>query len=251
MATQDLRAMSVGEILDGAFTLFRSYFSTLIAIAIICIGVPTLLNIYVTMTGGQLERPLLWLTAALLKGLGGLPAAGATVWAISEIYLGRRPSVGDALGYAFGRVWKLFVAGLAKYLIIILGLLLFFVPGIIAACGYAVVVQVVVLEDLRSGTDALGRSWQLTKGYKGKAFNLGVTVFLIIYLPFFAAGALTAMFSSFQTPVDVGAEVVSFLVYPLIASVFTLFYYDLRVRQEAFDLEHLSQQLGGPAAGSM
>jgi hypothetical protein len=37
---------------------------------------------------------------------------------------------------------------------------------------------------------------------------------------------------------------VSRLVYPLISCVFTLCYYDLRVRKEGFDLEVLGRQLG-------
>jgi hypothetical protein len=41
--------------------------------------------------------------------------------------------------------------------------------------------------------------------------------------------------------------VVSLLIYPLLSCVFTLFYYDLRVRKEGFDLEMLSQQLGAAA----
>lgn len=34
------------------------------------------------------------------------------------------------------------------------------------------------------------------------------------------------------------------LLYPLLTCVFTLFYYDLRVRKEGFDLEMLSGQVG-------
>ena len=37
---------------------------------------------------------------------------------------------------------------------------------------------------------------------------------------------------------------VSLFVYPVISCVFTLFYYDLRVRKEGFDLEILAKQLG-------
>jgi len=36
---------------------------------------------------------------------------------------------------------------------------------------------------------------------------------------------------------------VSLLIYPVISCVFTVFYYDLRVRKEGFDLEMLSQAL--------
>jgi uncharacterized membrane protein len=163
---------------------------------------------------------------------------------ISEIYMEREPDVSAALRVAFGRVWRLFVAGLAKALVAGIGFLLLVVPGIIALCGYAVVVPAVVLEPMRSGTDALGRSWQLTKGYKGKAFGLGVAILVLIYLPFMAAAAVASMLRGSATIVNVAAEVLSFLVYPFMAAVVTVFYYDLRVRQEAFDLEHLSQQLG-------
>lgn len=244
MATYELRALSIGEMLDGGFTLYRNHFATLITIAVVCVGAPTLLIIYVGMSGGVLAHPGLWWGAALLRSLGLLPATAATVWVISEVYLGRQPTVGDALGYAFGRIWKLFVAGLAKYLLIGLASLLLFVPGIIVWCGYAVVVQVVVLERIESGTDALGRSWTLTKGYKGKALGLGLVVMLLIYLPLGAGGATAVLLGVGQALFSVLAELVSFLVYPLYASVFTLFYYDLRVRQEAFDLEHLSQEMG-------
>lgn len=244
MATYQLRRMSIGEILDGAFVIYRAYFGTLVAIAIVCEGVPAILNTYVTLGGGAIEYPVLWLATFVLSGLGGLVAAAATVWVISEAYLGRDATVGDALSYALGKMVSLFVAGLAKYLLILLGLFFFFIPGIVVACGYAVVAQVVVLEDLPVATNALRRSWFLTKGHKPRALVLGFVVFAIIWLPFMIAGAL-ALFVPFLGHVfTVGGQLLQLVVYPLVACAFTLFYYDLRVRKEAFDLEHLGRQIG-------
>ena len=40
------------------------------------------------------------------------------------------------------------------------------------------------------------------------------------------------------------ASVLPIVMTPLLACVFTLMYYDLRVRREAFDLEVLGRQLG-------
>jgi hypothetical protein len=244
MATHEVRALSIGGILDDAFGLYQGYFGELVGIAVWCMGLPTLLAIYVEMGGGFLVHPVAAIVAFVLRAIGNLFATAGTVWMISEIYMEREPDVGAALRVAFGRVWRLFVAGLAKALVAGIGFLLLVVPGIIALCGYAVVVPAVVLEPMRSGTDALGRSWQLTKGYKGKAFGLGVAILVLIYLPFMAAAAVASMLRGSATIVNVAAEVLSFLVYPFMAAVVTVFYYDLRVRQEAFDLEHLSQQLG-------
>jgi hypothetical protein len=244
MATYEMRAMSVGEILDGAFALYRDLFGTLVSIAIVCQGIPTILAVYISLGGGNFEHLVLSLVVLLASGIGGLVATGATLWAISEAYLGAEPTAWEALEFALGKVVGLLVAGMAKYILMIIGLVFFVIPGIVVACGYAVVAQAVVLEEHPSATDALGRSWTLTKGLKGKAFVLGLVVWVLLYLPFVAGEALATFVPGVRSVMDVGAQLLWLMVYPLIPCVFTLFYYDLRVRREAFDLEHLSRQIG-------
>lgn len=273
MARYELRPMSVGEILDAALSIYRDHFGTLVSIVIVCQGVPTIMNVYATMGGGLETHPVLAGVSVLLSGIGGLIAAGATIWVISEAYLGSDLTVGDALGFALGKVLRILIAGLAKYLVIGLA---FIVPFVFAAvgiafvaqapvvaivyavalgtlavallfvlsAGYAVVTQAVVLEPLPGATDALGRSWQLTKGAKGRAILLGLVVYVLIFLPLLVGAGLTFAFPVAHETFDVGAQLISLMVYPLSGCAFTLFYYDLRVRKEAFDLEHLSRQLG-------
>jgi len=122
------------------------------------------------------------------------------------------------------------------------------VPGIIVFCGHSVAGQVAALEPLRSSTDALRRSWDLTKGFKGKALALWVVAFALIVVVVlavgFAGGIATGLTGGVEAPVTALLAVITLLVYPLISCVFTLFYYDLRVRKEGFDLEVLSGQLG-------
>ncbi len=244
MATYQLRPMSLGEILDGALAIYRGYFATLVSIAIVCEGVPAVMNTYVLLGGGMFAHPVLWLVAFVFSGIGGMIAAAATVWVISEAYLGRDPALGDALSYAMGKLMQLFIAGMVKYLLVLVALIFFIVPGIVVACGYAVVVQAVVLEDLPSGTDALARSWYLTKGHKGKALGIGFVVFALILLPLFITGALAVFVPGLETTFSVGGQLLQLLIYPVVSCAFTLFYYDLRVRKEAFDLDHLSRQIG-------
>jgi hypothetical protein len=57
-------------------------------------------------------------------------------------------------------------------------------------------------------------------------------------------GVLAALGGAFEAVVAVLTGFVSLFVYPVISCVFTLFYYDLRVRKEGFDLEVLAKQLG-------
>lgn len=251
MATYPLRPFSVGEILDNAVGVYRRIFGTLLAIAITCQGAPSIIQIYLQLSGGAITAPWLWLFSVLLTAIGGLIAAGATLWAISETYLGSEASLGGALNFAIGKAWRLFVAGLAKYLVGFLAALLFLIPGIIVACGYSVVAQAVVLEDdLRAPTDALGRSWFLTKGFKWRAFGLYVIVYVILYVPFVAGGVLAAVMpgvfenEAATLTLAIAAQVLWLALYPIFSCVFTLFYYDLRVRKEGFDLMNLARQLG-------
>ncbi len=248
MATYELKAMSLGEILDGAFALYRDFFGTLVSIAIVCQGIPTILGVYISVGGGNLEHVALTIVVLIASAIGGLVATGGTLWAISEAYLGRNPIAMDALVFALGKVWRILIASVAKYILVALGFLFFIIPGIIVACGYAVVAQVVVLENHPAATDALGRSWTLTKGSKRRALALGLVVWVLVYLPFVAGETFATFIPALRTTFDVGAQLLWLLVYPIIPCALTLFYYDLRVRREAFDIEHLSRQIAPATA---
>ncbi len=248
MATFELRPLSTGEILDGSLALLRRHFGLLFGIAVVCQGLPTALDVYIELVGGSQARPGLALVARVLNVIGTLLVTGATVRAVSEAYLGRVPRLNDAVGYAAGKLGVIFGATFASGLVVLLATIALVIPGIVVFCGYSVAGQVAALEPLRSSTDALRRSWELTKGFKGKAFVLWVVSLALILVVVtgvgFVGGLAAGVVGGLETAVTVLLSVVTLLIYPLITCVFTLFYYDLRVRKEGFDLEVLSGQLG-------
>jgi len=271
MATYQLRALSFGEILDGAFAVYRHNFGVLVGVAAICTGIPSILNVYMSAVGIEFVSVWLLLLWMVLYSVGGLIAAGATIHVISEAYLGVLPHLGEAIQFALGRMLKIFVAGLTKYLIIILammvpvivgsvavavmqtvtGTLLFalsvvasLVVALVMAAGYSVVIQAVVLEPETAAVESLRRSWLLTGGYKLKALGLGIVLWILLSLPFAAGSALVVFFPSLAALFTAAASLLQLIVYPVFASTFTLLYYDLRVRKEAFDIEYLGRQLG-------
>jgi len=248
MATLELRPLSTGEILDGALALLRRHFTLLFGIAVACEGLPTALNVYLERAGGGIAHPGLALLGWVLNAVGTLLVTGATVRVVSEAYLGRLPGLGDALSFAGGKLGVIFGATFASSLVTVLATLALVIPGIIVLCGYAVAAQVAALEPLRSSTDALRRSWTLTQGFKGKALALWIVSFALILAVIaglsFLGGIVAGLVGGLDVAVSVLLALVSLLIYPLIACVFTLFYYDLRVRKEGFDLEVLSGQLG-------
>ena len=254
MATTRLRPMSTGEILDASFALLRHHAGVFFGIAIVCQGAPTALSIYVQFSGGPAQHLGLSAIGQVLSMLGYLLVSGASIRVVSEAYLGRDPGMAEALNFAFSKLGRTLSAGLSAGILTILALLLFIIPGIFVACGLAVAVQAAVLEPLNSGSEGVGRSWSLTKGFRGKAFGLYCVIMVLIVLSLLGfavvAGIAAAIFRPLVAPAVIGMGLVFLFLYPFTSCVFTLFYYDLRVRKEAFDLEVLSRHLGIAAARS-
>jgi len=272
----DLRPMGVGEILDGAFTIYRRHFITFLALGVIVLWLPVVLTIYAQLAGPE-QHPFILILAAILQYFAGLLLTAGVIRVISDFYLGREARLTQALSLGAQKVWPLFVVGLGKG--VILGLIVFML-GIMAAisipmltrtgavgavvalallaaacwlaafvaCGYGVTTQVVVLEPLGSSFDAFGRSWDLTRGRKLKVLGLALVAFILVGVPSAGIGALAGILrftsASWAAVLLVLAAVLPVMLTPVLPCVFTLMYYDLRVRREAFDLELLSQQLG-------
>lgn len=271
----DLRPMELGEILDGALTIYRRHFGLFVRLGVTALFVPVLLTVYVQFSGGPQEHYVLWFLTTVIQYFATLLLTAGAIRVISDSYLGREPQLPEALSLGFSKMGPLFVVGFAKGLIIALigggvalavfilvslqagalsALLIFatVVAGfwfvIWVACGYAVTTQTVVLEALPGVFEAFGRSWGLTSGFRGKIFSIAFVAGLIVYVPTAAvAGVGAAM--AVESPVtqqvfQVFAAVLPMILTPILSCVYTLMYYDLRVRREAFDLQILGQQLG-------
>jgi hypothetical protein len=184
-----------------------------------------------------------------------LIATGATVFIVSESYLGRPLTAREALRRATPYMGRILIASLLMALVIGLGFLLMVIPGIILGVGLAVAIPAVVLETGRSASGALSRSWELTRGSRWRIFGLGLTLFVLLYVPVVAISGLVAWLipggaaagfgpSSTATIVALAiGGVVQLFIYPLFYCVLTVTYYDLRVRKEGFDLELLASSL--------
>ena len=107
-----------------------------------------------------------------------------------------------------------------------------------------------MLEALSPGA-AIRRSWELTSQHVGRAFGVILSLVIVEALIGIVLGTLVGALSAplgVSTPLglavrDVGQLVVSLLEAPILATGLTLFYFDLRVRKEAFDLELLAHQV--------
>ncbi|MBA3658985.1 MAG: hypothetical protein H0W67_05250 [Gemmatimonadales bacterium] len=253
MSVPALRPLSVGEILDVAFGVYRLHFATLAIIVAVCSAVPFALGLYVQAAGGLFRTPLLSVVYYLSFVVMQTIATAGTVFVVSEGYLGRPLGPWDALRRATPLVGRLLVTSLSLSFVVIVGLFLFFVPGIVALCGLIFATPALVLEPGLSPTEALGRSWTLTRGARRRVFGLLITAGILIYIPLIALGGIAALFlpSSEAGLASSGALIVTLAVtgvlqmflLPFFHCMLTVAYYDLRVRREGFDLEVLASTL--------
>lgn len=266
--TPQLRPLSIGEILDAGFRLFRHRFGTLV----LCVLVP-IVPLYVlgtfivgstdpnafdinapassggTAAVGQLLDRLLASVAAAL-------AVAACFKAISAAYLGERATVGDSLRYALGRLLPLFVAYIALVFVLLLSFVALIIPFFFMAVRLSMVLPAVIC-DKAGPFAAFRRSWQLTSGHWWRLFGTLVVVALLMIVLTLALGLVLGgvllgseslgevAFAALATLVDVLIAAVTF---PIWAAVLTVIYYDLRVRNEGFDLQLLAEGVGADAS---
>ncbi len=264
-----LRPLSTGEVLDTTFSLYRSHFllfTGLVALPYLVLLPFQILNVFLHPTGFALTPG--YLGIALLIGLLALATSaasqGATLIAVSEIYLGRPATISASLAKIKGRIVGLAILTFVMGIGIAIGLVLLIVPGVILALMWALAVPVAVLEEEPIGA-ALSRSTELTRGSRWRILLIFVLfvivtwiVSILIGLPIGVIAFMSAMrngpAAALPGWVLILNLVTSFIAHCLVGPLMTIgiavVYYDVRVRKEAFDLQLMMNALDGKQAGA-
>ena len=185
---------------------------------------------------------------------------GGTVFAVSELYLGRQTTIGQSLSRAKGEVWTLLGVLILNGLVMIISFLLLIIPAIYMACRLCVAVPAALLENL-GPREALERSFALTKDNAGRSFLIYLLYVVILYaavalfaIPFGMAIVFSqndpGMLRTWTALSEVGSFIAEVLITPILTISMSIFYFDLRVRKEAFDIQMMMNPLAGtiPAA---
>jgi Membrane domain of glycerophosphoryl diester phosphodiesterase len=259
-----LRPMSVGELLDRCFFLYRKHFLLFVGIAALPHAV--LLAVQLggvvlrsKMAAGFVAWSLLWTLAATVIYLAVLAISqGATVMAVSKVHLDHPAGVAESLASIKGRIVDLSLITIGVGIGIGIGFVLLIIPGIILSLMWALTIPVAVLED-KGLRDSVSRSAELTKGNRGRVFVIYALFLILTYtvmalweIPILILiGVFTRGHNPSEFPVwsqiafPVGSFLTQCLVSPLFTIALSLVYYDQRVRKEGFDLELMMSTLDG------
>lgn len=213
--------MSVGDILGGAWDLYKAHWRTLVPIAVVFYAILGLITLLLSLVAGVFGA----LVASIVALLGEFLLVGILVEAVADIRDGKADlSWRDYLGRVQPRFWPLVGAGLLAVLGIALGLILLIVPGLVLLTWWAVFAPVVVLERV-GAVASLGRSRALVRGH-------GWTVFGVIIITVILLAVVGAIFGAvlFALPDWLGnyiAHIASGITAPFGALAITLMYFEL------------------------
>jgi hypothetical protein len=282
MGTLDLRPLSIGELLDRTFSLYRRNFPLFVGISAIPhlfvlavklaqVGVMPVATRVNTLPrapefqaapgiSGNLAAYLAIALLGLVVYLAALLfAQGGTVFAVSELYLGRQTTIGQSFSRAKGEVGTLLGVLILNGLVTIVCFVLLIIPGIYMMCRLCVAVPAALLENL-GPRESLERSFALTRDNAGRAFLIYFLYFVILYaavalvaIPFGIGIVFSqndpAMLRTWSALSEVGSFLAQVLITPVLTIGLSIFYFDLRVRKEAFDIQMMMNPLavGVPA----
>ncbi len=240
MSLQTFRPLGFGEILDGAFTLYRRNLVTFLVTALI----PTLVLVvaFYLFGGAYFDALLTGNTNALLGAMGGFFLAsfigglayvvlwGALTRQAAQAYVGQPASVGDGMRTGMRKLLPIIGAGIVVFMLFLVAylavLLVFVVIGAVGAASGSPAVAVIfglvggvlalgaylmaiamffavlpaIIVEDKGPIEAIGRSFDLARGALGRVVGLMVVTILITYLPIMAVLLVTGGFASFADP---------------------------------------------------
>lgn len=178
----------------------------------------------------------------------GAVAAGTMIKAIADFYLGRDPDLLACLKLGWKKSLTVMFASFLVMLGVMVGIVLFFFPGLYLAVAWFVVTPAIVVE--KYGVfGSLGRSRSLVSGSWCYVF----CTFLIVYLIMFAAtfvwnlAFVTVLNKHNALTTIIGyliSNVPAIFMIPILGITQTVMYFNLRVEKEGLDTDLLASDLG-------
>lgn len=262
-----LRPLSIGDLLDSAFRLYRQhflFFCKLVALLLVPLTIIGFFAQAVPLIQGILNLVQSFVITNVLTA--------ALVSSAAQLYLRQTPRTKTAYQAGWQACAKVFAAQLLQGLVLLVPLAVFacvavmtlsvlrgspfiIVAGIVLivpifillTTRWYVAIPLIVLEGL-GPIDSLRRSWELTKGRMWPVFAtalaLGIIVFVLTGMPTLFVVYGTSLLGipgldslANQQVAYVLTQLGQILTLPITAVVKALVYYDLRVRAEAYDLE--------------
>jgi hypothetical protein len=233
---------SIGELLASSFRVLHAAFPRFAALALVP-ALPLLLSLAFSGPSDSADE----FSSGLL--LGGflilvlvfilyLAMQGSITYGAFSTLRGRGFTVGEALSRGLARLGPMLGVAFMSGVAVALGFAAFIIPGLILCCMLYVVIPVCVVEG-RGVFDSMGRSGELTKGYRWQLLGLFLIVAIASSL---ASEGLVAAIKAVAGPIagelaDIVVQIYTIAFGSVLAA---LVYYRLRTIKEGVDIDHIA-----------
>lgn len=250
----ELREYSFGETIGKGFNLYFNNILLIFIISLLC-QIPLLLlmeytNIFdpeeIKISANLIQRIIVYFTNLLTQVI-------LSVWIT---YFVSKKFLDDLIPNPKSvKIIPLFIKAILLSIVValatILGFFALIIPGVIITLGYTVATNVLVIEG-KSVWQSMKRSWHLTKGERGQIFGLVFVTGLIVGC--ITIPLATVMVFLIKDPKLSAylSRMISALVEPINSCITVVIYFNLRIKKEGFNIEHLTGQFSladdyGPA----
>ena len=243
-----LRARTPVETLDAAVTLFRRHAAQYITVAAAIVVPFAVLQLMVGApdpTGESVDIGAQLLNLVVTFIGYALTSAAVTVLGAAA-YRGEPLDPRGALRAALPAAPRVIAATVAQWLLIVVGFFGLIIGGFWVTAMTFALLPAIVLER-RGVSAAFSRSAALSRGRKR---HILATIFLggLAYAGVAIVVSLAGLFTRNAVFTLLLTTLVQLVAYPIFALVYTVLYYDSRIRLEGYDLEVLEGSLAPVAA---
>ena len=230
----------IGGVLGRGFSIF---FDNILAFGLLAIVINSPTYLYTLITGrssdpSMQDAPAVAIAVLFLNLILSAILTATLAYGTFQGLRGRRAGLGECISRGLAVMLPVIGVSILLGLCIGLGMVVFVIPGIFMMVALWVAIPAAVVES-PGVTGSLGRSWELTSGYRWQILGI---ILIIIILTFVAAFAL-----AFAAELTIGgtATVIAewFLTAAssaLYAVISTVGYHDLRVAKEGIGIEQIA-----------
>jgi hypothetical protein len=224
---------SVGRTLGDALTVLSQHFVPFIAIAALA-GLPSLAYRQLEHTRSGASAWILILLNLVVESL----CEAMILYGTFQALRGRPVRIGESIGVGLRYTIPVVIASLAIGVVTGIGFILLIVPGLIALTMFFVTEPAIVVERL-GPFDGMGRSIDLTRGYRWPIFGL-VFVVTIVSIVVGAIIGATLLHPETLLWYSIAVFVWEALARAYQSVLVAIVYHDLRVLKEGIDLDRIA-----------
>ncbi|NLW48115.1 MAG: hypothetical protein GXY86_12380 [Firmicutes bacterium] len=242
----ELREYSFGETIGKGFSLYFNNFIQIFVISLLCqIPLFLLMNYFGIFDLEEISFTFdtaRYLTVYFANIITKLVLSAWITYFVSQKFLEDSSIVPNPRsGGLILLLIKSIIISIIVAFLTLLGVVALIIPGIIIAIGYSIAINILVVER-KSIWQSMKRSWILTRGDRGQIFGLLFVVGIIVGVFGFVLKMLVLYLVKDIQWMGYLNMMLSALIEPINSCLTVVIYFNMRIKKEGFNIEHLTGQ---------